>query len=362
MNAQASTVLMTADVVGGVFPYSLDLARALAAHDVNVVLYTMGAEASKEQRAAAFACGNVEMIERTWKLEWMQDPWCDVEQSGRELLDIARERSPDVIHLNGYAHARLDWRRPVLVVGHSCVLSWWRAVKGGCAPAEWNVYRDRVREGLRAADFVVAPTKAMLDDLRRFYGPLPPCSVVPNGSGGGFHAGQKQAWIVASGRLWDEGKNVAAVREAAARLSWPVYAAGSGDCPGSENFFPIGFQPRREMARWFAAASIYVHPALYEPFGLTVLEAAKSACALVLADIPSLRENWGGAAEFVDPRDREQLVSTLRMLIHDDDRREDLQRKAYIRALPFTAERMAQGYVNVYEQVLAGHRRLACAS
>jgi glycosyltransferase involved in cell wall biosynthesis len=355
------TVLMTADVVGGVFPYSLDLSRALAAHDVNVLLYTMGGAASKEQRAEAFACENVELIERGYRLEWMDDPWCDVEHSGRELLTIARERNADLIHLNGYAHARLDWRRPVLVAGHSCVLSWWRAVKGGYAPGEWNLYRERVREGIRSADYVVAPTKAMLDELRWFYGPLPLCSVVANGSGGDYRAGRKQAWIVTSGRLWDEGKNVAAVREAARRLTWPVYAAGAGDCASGKNFFSIGYQPRREMARWFSAASIYVHAALYEPFGLTVLEAAKSACALVLSDIPSLRENWDGAAVFADPHDPDQLVSAVRALIADDDRREELQREAYIRALPFTAERMARGYMSIYGQ-LAESRRHACVS
>jgi glycosyltransferase involved in cell wall biosynthesis len=361
MSASASTVLMTTDVVGGVFSYSLDLARALAAHDVKVVLYTMGGPAAEEQRSAAFACGNVELIERSYKLEWMEDPWCDMEQSGSELLSLTRTRNVDVVHLNGYAHASLDWRRPVLVAGHSCVLSWWRAVKGGYAPGEWHLYRERVREGVRSADYIVAPSAAMLEELRWFYGPLPPSAVVPNGSGGEFKPGQKQAWIVTSGRLWDEGKNVAAVRNAARRVTWPVYAAGAGECGHEENFFPIGHQPRREMARWFSAASIYVHPALYEPFGLTVLEAAKSACALVLGDIPSLRENWEGAAIFVNPRDERQLVSALRELIANDDLREGLQRKAYIRALPFTAGTMAKGYMKIYRQ-LAERRRHACAS
>ena len=36
---------------------------------------------------------------------------------------------PDIVHLNNYVHAALPFRAPKLVVGHSCVLSWWRAVK-----------------------------------------------------------------------------------------------------------------------------------------------------------------------------------------------------------------------------------------
>ena len=59
-----------------------------------------------------------------------------------------------------------------------------------------------------------------------------------------------------------------------------------------------------QMARVVSRApSIYALPARYEPFGLSVLEAALSGCALVLGDIPSLREIWDGAALFVDPDD-----------------------------------------------------------
>jgi simple sugar transport system permease protein len=40
-------------------------------------------------------------------------------------------------------------------------------------------YARRVRGGLRGADTVVAPTRAMLRELERLYGPLPQTAVVP---------------------------------------------------------------------------------------------------------------------------------------------------------------------------------------
>ena len=46
-------------------------------------------------------------------------------------------------------------------------------------------------------------------------------------------------------------------------------------------------------------------------FGFSVLEAALSGCALVLGDIPSLREIWGDAALFVPPDDTERSAKTL---------------------------------------------------
>jgi hypothetical protein len=99
----------------------------------------------------------------------MADAWEDVHRAGDWLLDVAAESGADVIHLNGYVHAALPWDRPLLVVGHSCVLSWWQAVKGQAAPSEWRRYRDAVERGLEAADMVVTPSDSMLLALRRHY-------------------------------------------------------------------------------------------------------------------------------------------------------------------------------------------------
>ena len=62
---------------------------------------------------------------------------------------------------------------------------------------------------------------------------------------------------------------------------------------------------------WMARAAIYALPARYEPFGLTALEAGLSGCALVLGDIPSLREVWGETACFVPPDDRDAVIEVL---------------------------------------------------
>src|SRR5439155_1168938 len=65
------------------------------------------------------------------------------------------------------------------------------------------------------------------------------------------------------------------------------------------------------LRRLYAEASIYAWPARYEPFGLSVLEAALSGCALVLGDIPSLRELWEGAAWFVPADDDGALAAAI---------------------------------------------------
>src|SRR4051794_34605905 len=116
-------VLMTADTVGGVWTYVLDLARAAA--DVDFVIATMGARATDAQQRQAAALPNVRLVTSAWKLEWMDDPWDDVDDAGTWLLDLEVREAPDVVHLNGYAHGALPFAAPKLVVAHSCVLSWW---------------------------------------------------------------------------------------------------------------------------------------------------------------------------------------------------------------------------------------------
>src|SRR5262249_5380250 len=113
MPAPVRTVLMTADTIGGVFTYSVELARGLSRLGVRVLLATMGRRLSAAQLRALVAIETVEVFESSFKLEWMSNPWSDVQAAGEWLLTLAEEYNPDLIHLNGYAHAALPWRAPV---------------------------------------------------------------------------------------------------------------------------------------------------------------------------------------------------------------------------------------------------------
>ena len=87
-------------------------------------------------------------------------------RAGEWLLALAGRARPDVVHLNGYAHAALPWARPIVVVAHSCVLSWHEAVRGRAAGAGvGRATARRVRARARGrATLLVAPTRG---DARR---------------------------------------------------------------------------------------------------------------------------------------------------------------------------------------------------
>ena len=102
---------------------------------------------------------NLEVLPSGFKLEWMDEPWRDVAESGRWALDLERRYGPDVVHLNSYGHGALAWRTPVVVTAHSCVLSWWRVVKGCPAPPSWDRYRDVVTATLQASRNTHSPMR-----------------------------------------------------------------------------------------------------------------------------------------------------------------------------------------------------------
>jgi glycosyltransferase involved in cell wall biosynthesis len=265
---------------------------------------------------------------------------------------------PDIVHLNSYVHGTLPFRAPTLVVGHSCVLSWWQAVKQESAPDTWNWYRHQVSRGLQAADLVVAPSHAMLAALQQHYGPLPAAEVIPNGrDSSSLIPMAKENFVFVAGRLWDQAKNLEAVVQAAPDLPWRVYVAGDCQAPDQAAVHPahvclLGQLTPAALAPWFGRAALYAFPARYEPFGLSVLEAGLCGCALVLGDIASLRENWEGAARFVPPDDVAALQETLRELMQRPTHLEESGRRARERALTFTPERMLTGYLSAYAELM----------
>lgn len=349
-------IFMTADTIGGVWTYALELTKALQNFAIDVHLATMGKKLSKDQWHEVKQLPNLTLYESDYALEWMDDPWEEVAQAGQWLLRLEQKVKPDLIQLNNYAHGALPWNTPLLMVGHSCVLSWWQAVKKEEAPAMWSTYAARVKDGLQSADCVVGVTKSMLDYINHYYGPFSSTKVIYNGREEGlFRPAAKKPVVFSMGRLWDEAKNIQALRAIADRLSWPVYLAGEdyGQLQTDvNNLNYLGKLDVAEVSDWLSKASIYIMPARYEPFGLSVLEAALSGCALVLGNISSLKEVWGDAALYADPDDYDVLRGQIQGLIQHKAKRECMAEKAMARARKFSLDDMAQQYMATYRQLL----------
>ena len=124
------------------------------------------------------------------------------------------------------------------------------------------------------------------------------------------------------GRLWDPAKNIAVLDRAARDIHVPVLAAGTTTGPDAQRIYlqhidSLGYLDQASLHRWYRRTAVFVLPSLYEPFGLAALEAALAGCALVVSDIPSLREVWGEAAVFVPPQDDRAWTRAVNRLLDD---------------------------------------------
>lgn len=362
-------ILMTTDAVGGVWSYASSLTAALVERGAEVCLVTLGPPPRDDQRAMLH--DQVRLIETDLALEWQDPQGDDLANARRTLGALERQVRPEIVHLNSFRDATFEWRAPVLVAAHSCANSWGLACHDSAwlSAPEWRRYSEFVAAGLKTAAAWVAPSRGYRDMVRRIYRPGRTGTVIWNGiSAATSPQLRKQDFILAAGRLWDKAKNLDALAQAGSEVAWPILAAGPKPASHDENtggLELLGNLPRNELRSLMQRASIFASPALYEPFGLSVLEAAAAGCALVLSDIPTLRELWDGAAIFVSPEDVCALRRILNGMVEDQTARSALQRAASERSQRYSLERMVDNYAGIYRE-LAGttaalHALGACA-
>jgi glycosyltransferase involved in cell wall biosynthesis len=263
------------------------------------------------------------------------------------------------VHFNNYAHVEEDWKAPVITVFHSCVQTWWQAVKGKEAPHEWDQYAQTVKESLEASDVVVTPTKAILEKAKNTHKFSSTSKVIYNGRRiNASEEIEKEDFILCMGRMWDEAKNLPLLSGIAKKLPWPVYVAGDAVNPNTgkecsvENVKFLGKLSPEDVQQWMQRAKIFVSPTKYEPFGLAILEAAGNGCALVLSEIETLKELWQDAALFFDPKDEAEAEKTVMRLLENEEFLKELSGKAKKRAADFSVEKMGKAYNKLYSAVI----------
>jgi glycosyltransferase involved in cell wall biosynthesis len=348
-------VLMTVDAVGGVWRYALDLARGLRGLGTEVVFAGFGPAPEAAQRAEAEGVADLRWT--GLPLDWMVEDASALADVPGAIARLAAQTRADLVQVNLPSQAAgLATDRPVAAVSHSCIVTWFRVVKGGEPPEAWGWQRRLNAEGLARADAVAAPSASHAELMRRCYG-LDAVEVVPNAVREAPTAARKQPLAYAAGRWWDEGKNAATLDAAAARARWPIHALGALEGPqGQTAAFrharAAGPRSHAELRRLAGTAGAFVSPSVYEPFGLAALEAAQAGAALVLADIPTYRELWEGAALFAPPHDPDAFAAALDRLAKDPALRDRLGATAQARAADFAPERQAQAMQAVYARAL----------
>ncbi len=345
---------MTVDAIGGVWRYAVDLARGLRDRGVACRLIGLGP-----------CCDRGAEPDLVWTdlpLDWLAADTDALADVAGTLSALARDWDADLLHLNLPSQAAgLQADLPVVVASHSCVPSWWQAMRGTALPPAWAWQLDANRAGFDRADAILVPSASHARALHAVYGPLARLHVVHNATDAEPGDDDKQAFVLAAGRWWDEAKDAATLDRAARSAQWPVRMAGAMRGPGGQVVSLAYAQPLGELApgalgELMRACAIFAAPSRYEPFGLAVLEAATQHAALLLADIPTFRELWQEAAIFVPPGDADAFAGAIDRLAGDGALRRELGQRAARIAARLRPARQLDGVVAAYAQAAARHR------
>lgn len=251
-------------------------------------------------------------------------------------------------------------------------------------PGMLDFLKNAVPRSVRRADHVIAISDATRDELITLYG-TPPDKVtaVPLGVDTRFDAQRDPAaeaalrarlaippgpFVLTVGTMQPR-KNHRRLIAAVARLREPfplVIAGGPGwgyddvrrevhRLGMAERVVFVGFVDDRDLPDLYRAAAVFAYPALYEGFGLPVLEAMACGTPVVTSRVSSLPEVAGeDAALLVDPLDVDGLAGALDRLLADDEARARQRARGLARAATFTWERTARETWAVYERLLGG--------
>ncbi len=364
-------ILMTTRPDETSWDHCLDLASAFGRCGIEVALATLGDSPSRERLDESLRLPNLKVFPSRFSEAWGSCPWEELERAGDWLLQIERLVEPDLVHLHHPIYGATLFRAPKLVSGDTCPLCDWRAVHLADDDLRWRQYRDAVARGVSGAEMLVTPTTATLLDLTSHLGPPRMARVIPDGrSPRVVTPGAKEEIVLSRLRPDDPTVDVAGLDDLAGSLPWRVVVAVDGETESGQSAAPapggalrwLGPVRREQRLSWLRRASIFALPSRLAPSGLPVIEAALAGCALVLGDVPSLRETWEGAALFVDPDSPDDLRRGLELLIGEPKGLHGLARRARGRALALTPERRAAAFLEAYSDLLVGAREAPQAS
>lgn len=101
----------------------------------------------------------------------------------------------------------------------------------------------------------------------------------------------------------------------------------------------------------YALADIFIYPSIFEGFGIPVLEALNTKTPVITATGSCFEETGGQAAEYVNPRDSEELAQKIKWLLENSSMRDSMREKGMQHALRFRREENLPKLMKMYESL-----------
>lgn len=230
-------------------------------------------------------------------------------------------------------------------------------------------YYGRIGWSARAADRVIAVSRATQADIGRLLPAIPPAKVAvvyeaadddgadcaalgpPESDAyalfvGTFEPRKNLATLLKAVRSMPDGFQLVIVGEKGWVDDEPAAVAAELGITGRVRF--LGRLDGAQLDAAYRGARALVMPSLYEGFGLPVVEAMARGVPVVCSDTPALAEVAGGAALLHAPLDAYGLAGHLGRLWADEGLREALARRGRARAAEFSWARAARETLALY--------------
>ena len=255
-------------------------------------------------------------------------------------------------------------------------------------PARRLYMQASTKLATRVADAIIVPSRTVGDDVAHLLGVKPArITVVYEAAGEDYipvvsrdqaaataaRHGMKSPYVLSVGSL-EPGKNrgrlIRAMRELRDDgIDYALLVVGQRAWKYEDDFALVrelgmddrvvfaGYVPRADMPALYNAAAAFALPALYEGFGLPVIEAMACGAPVLTSNVSATAEVAGEAALLVDPHSVRDISDGLRRILTDDVLRARLARDGRARAAQFSWDRAAEETRNVYLQAAARKKR-----
>lgn len=299
----------------------------------------------------------------------------------RQLAKILTNQKFDLVHFTHFNHP-IRYRQPFVITIHDLIMHLYPSPAQRRSLIKNLAYRAVIRDCRRAAKIIV-PSEATKQDLVKILRfPLEKIIVTPEGSEAIFrpHSPEEIRGIKAKLKLpeqfllfvsrWTHYKGLPALLEAYQQLQKTHPQLGLVICGSPEKnseavetqvrqlaaanplVVTPGFVSDADLATLYSAATVYVHPSLYEGFGIMILEAMAAGAPVVTSNVSSLPEVVGEAGLLIDPKSPSEIVSAVERILKDPVLAKELVRKGYERVRQYSWAKMAEQTLAVYKEVL----------
>ncbi len=112
-----------------------------------------------------------------------------------------------------------------------------------------------------------------------------------------------------------------------------------------------GFVSDEELGGWYSGADLFAFPSYYEGFGLPSIEAMRCGAPVLCSDNSAFPEVVGDAGVLIPAERVDVWAETMRELLADESRRNEMRVRGFARANDFSWDRTAQETYDLYQDV-----------